>query len=174
MLTYFILTFASIHSSTLLSLICWIPSLNCENDDGKFVAAIQSVYSTLNIVLIGFVVSGWSDFHWNIFPCVFSFSSWSLVDYGILLDRMLLHDSFGWLWFCVEVWLTVSCINVFICFVASTNLSSSGMNLKSLVNFSLSSFRTNVLPQDSSILYHLLGKSSNVDGNRCSHMRSSL
>ena len=57
------------------------------------------------------------------------------------------------------------CINFFICSIASTSLSSSGMNLKFLMKFYLISFHKNVSPHASSILYHLFGKSSNVDGN---------
>ena len=65
-------------------------------------------------------------------------------------------------------------MNVFICYVASTSLSSSSMNINSLIKFYLSSFHMNVSPHASSILYHLVGKSFNVDGNRCGHIRSSL
>ena len=45
---------------------------------------------------------------------------------------------------------------------------------KSLMKFSLSSCHMNVSPRASSILYHLFGKSSSVDGNKCGHVRSSL
>ena len=174
-----VLTFASIHSGALLSLICQIPSLKYENDVRKSVVVILSVSSlsvdsNLSIVLIDFTIYGWSVFHWKLFPCVCSFSSWSLVDCGIIFDRMLLQNDFSQLWFCVKVWWTTGCMNVFICFVASTSLSSSYINLKSLMKFSLRSCHMNVFPRDSSILYHLLGKSSNVDGNRCGHMHSSL
>ena len=65
-------------------------------------------------------------------------------------------------------------MNAFIYFVASTSLSSFGMNLKSLMKFCLTSFHKNVSPRASSILYHMLGRSSNVDGNKCGHIRSSL
>ena len=106
--------------------------------------------SILNIILIGFTVSRWSFFHWNLFPYVCSVSSWSLIDCGIIFDRMLLQNDFSQLWFCVKVWWTVSCINVFICSVASTSLVSSGMNLKYLMKFSLSSCHMNVSPWASS------------------------
>ena len=172
-----VLTFASIHSSALLSLICQLPSLIYENVSKKSIVIIWSVSSLsidsiLSIVLTGLTISKWSDFHWNIFPCVCSFYNWSLVFCGILFDRMLWHAAFGRL-FCVDL-LVVICKNVFIYFVASSNFSSFGIKLKSLIKFSLSSFHRNVSPRASSILYHFFGRSSNVEGNRCGHIRSSL
>ena len=153
--------------------------MNCENDAGESYAVIWSgscfsVDSIFNIVLIGFLVYRWSDFHWNIFPLVCSISSRSLVDCGILLDWILWHDAFGWLWFWVKLLLIVGFMNVFICFVTSINWSYFGMKLKYLVKFSFSSFHQNVSPHASSILYHLFGKSARVDGNICGHARSSL
>ena len=95
-----VFTLACNHSGALDSLIGRIPSLNCENVAGKFVAVIQSVsslsvVSTWSTVQIGFVVSAWYDFHRNIFPFRFSFSICSLVDYGIVLVCMLLHVIVG-------------------------------------------------------------------------------
>ena len=86
---------------------------------------------------------------------------------------MLWHVVFGWLLFCVEL-LLVGCINIFICFVASTNFLSFDIKLKSLIKFSLSSFHRNVSPRASSILYHLFGKLASVEGNSCGHVLSSL
>ena len=42
------------------------------------------------------------------------------------------------------------------------------------MKFSLSSCHMNVSPLASSILYHLFGKSTRVDGNKCGHAHSSL
>ena len=42
-----------------------------------------------------------------------------------------------------------------------------------MIKFSLSVYQVNVSPLASSILYHLLGRSSSVVGNKCGHVRSS-
>ena len=84
-----------------------------------------------------------------------------------------MSPTFGRLLFCIDS-LVVGCINVFIYFVASTSFLSHDIKLKSLMKFSLCSFHKNVSPHASSILYHLLGRSSSVEGNRCGHIRSSL
>jgi hypothetical protein len=63
---------------------------------------------------------------------------------------------------------------LFISNVASLNCASSGMNSKSLMNFSFISVQLNVWPHASSILYHLCGISSKVFGNMCGQTLSSL
>ena len=74
----------------------------------------------------------------------------------------------------LRVLFSVGCTNSLICFAVSTKFLFWGTKLKCLMTFSLISFHRNVSPQDSSILYHLFGKSDNIDGNRCGHVRSSL
>ena len=96
MSNYLVLTLASSHSGALASLIGRLPSLNCENVGGKSSAIILlvsglSVVSTFRIVQIGFVVSIWLDFHLKLFPSVFSFSNYNLVDCGFDIFCILLH-----------------------------------------------------------------------------------
>ena len=90
------------------------------------------------------------------------------------INWVLWHEAFSQLWVSVKILITVGFINVSICFVASTSWSSSGINLKSLMNFYFSSFHKNVSPHSSSILYHFFGKSSNFGGNRCDHIFLSI
>ena len=145
--------------------------------EGKSAAFIWSVLSlsvipTLSTMRIGLVISTWFDFHLNIFPYVFSFSNYSLVDCGIVLVCILLQFIVYWLSF--KGLFSVGCINSLICFVVSTNFLFCGIKLKSLMKFFLSSCHRNVSPLASSILYHLFGKSERVDGNKCGHAHSSL
>ena len=90
------------------------------------------------------------------------------------INWVLWHEAFSQLWVSVEILITVGFINVSICFVSLTSWSSSGINLKSLIKFSFSSFHKNVSPHSSSILYHFFGKSSSFGGNRCDHIFSSI
>ena len=73
-----VLNLQSNHYGALASLIGRIPSLNCENVEGNYIAVIRSISSlsvvpTLSTVRIGFVVSEWYDFHRNLFPSRFLF-----------------------------------------------------------------------------------------------------
>ena len=177
MSTSLFFTLASNHSGDLDSLISRLPSLNCEKVVGKSAVVILSrfglsVVSTFRIEWIGFVVSMWSGFHLKLFPSVCSFSKCKWVDCGfdpvcILLQSLI----YWWSW---EGWFSVGWINYLICCVVWARFSFWGMNLKSLIKISLISCQKKVSPLASSILYHLLGKSARVEGNKCGEALSSL
>ena len=63
---------------------------------------------------------------------------------------------------------------ILICCVVSLRCSSSRINLKSLINFSLMLDQLSVLPHASLILYHLFDIPSSLFGNMCGHTHSSL
>jgi len=77
---------------------------------------------------------------------------------------------------CVVVYLFVFVFQfVYLCvYAASLGCSSFGLNSKYCTKFSLISSQFNVWPQDSSILYHLFGISSNFLGKMSRHTLSSL
>ena len=121
---------------------------------------------------MGFVVSMWSVFHLNLLPFVCSFSKCKRVDCDfdsvcILLQSLICR----WSW---KGYFSIGWGNCLIWCAVPANCLFWGMNWKSWIKFCLSSCQKKVSPWASSILYHLLGKSASVEGNKCGQDRSSL
>lgn len=126
--------------------------------------------STLYQIFTFIFPKGWFFLSCKLFPREWSVSSCSRVECWISFTDTSRHSLVGLI--STVSFDDFSPMNCSICFATGFSFSSSGVKENSLIKFSLRVCQVNVSPL-ASILYHLLGKSSSVVGNKCGHVCSS-
>ena len=173
--------FASIDSGALDSFISRFPSLISEYWGGKscspsFSSCVLSWSGFCSVdilyrVFISVFPRGWFLFSRKLFPGKWSDFNCSRVECWTFSTETYRHSLVGL--FSTTLFDLFVSRNCCICLAAGCIFLSSIKNKKSLMKFCWSVFQVNVSPLASSILYHLLGKSLRVEGNRWGHIHSS-